>query len=397
MATYYCVGTTFMPEDELGGTTQQESKKGRILLFSVAADTRGQKRLELRAVARVRGTVYTVEPFRGGLLAGINSRLALFQWVPRLGAAAAADVVLDGGAGAGAEPRSFDGELRLIAARHGFVTVLSSWPEGDSVLVGDIMRSMSLISLARVRGGADDGKDGGADDGTAAPQNPEHSWVSDTSDVALEEVCRDYNTMWTTATAMLDPSHYLAGENMHNLYCCRRDPNAVTDDERRRLEFVGGFHLGEFVNRFREGSLVMRAGATASGTGTTLTPRLVFGCVSGMIGVVASMSRDEFLVLSRLQAAAVKVLHGVGNMPYNEWRRFSSASRTDDARNFVDGDLVESILDMGPEDVARVLEEARRLYSVSSEPAGGDAGLPPCLSSAASLLKYVESASRATH
>jgi len=75
---------------------------------------------------------------------------------------------------------------------------------------------------------------------------------------AIEERARDYNANWMTAVEMLDDEAYIGAENSYNLFTVRKNSDAATDDERARLEVVGEYHLGEFVNRFRHGSLVMR-------------------------------------------------------------------------------------------------------------------------------------------
>jgi DNA damage-binding protein 1 len=36
----------------------------------------------------------------------------------------------------------------------------------------------------------------------------------------------------------------------------RKNPDATTDEERSRLETVGRFHTGVFINRISQGSLV---------------------------------------------------------------------------------------------------------------------------------------------
>lgn len=59
---------------------------------------------------------------------------------------------------------------------------------------------------------------------------------------------------------------------------------ATTDEERQHLQEVGLFHLGEFVNVFCHGSLVMQ------NLGETSTPTqgsVLFGTVNGMIGKAA--------------------------------------------------------------------------------------------------------------
>lgn len=71
---------------------------------------------------------------------------------------------------------------------------------------------------------------------------------------------------------------------------------ATTDEERQHLQEVGLFHLGEFVNVFCHGSLVMQ------NLGETSTPTqgsVLFGTVNGMIGKVdrcrATSTQASFL------------------------------------------------------------------------------------------------------
>lgn len=74
---------------------------------------------------------------------------------------------------------------------------------------------------------------------------------------------------------MFAPSFFPSGF----LYCSA----ATTDEERQHLNEVGLFHLGEFVNVFCHGSLVMQ------NLGETSTPTqgsVLFGTVNGMIGKV---------------------------------------------------------------------------------------------------------------
>lgn len=57
---------------------------------------------------------------------------------------------------------------------------------------------------------------------------------------------------------------------------------AATDEERIHLQEVGLFHLGEYVNVFKKGSLVMQH----PGDNTTPTQgSVLFGTVSGAIGM----------------------------------------------------------------------------------------------------------------
>jgi hypothetical protein len=62
-------------------------------------------------------------------------------------------------------------------------------------------------------------------------------------------------------------------------------------------QIAGEYHLGEFVNRFRHGSLVMKL----ADSDTARLPTLLFGTINGVIGVIASVPQAQFTFLSRLQ------------------------------------------------------------------------------------------------
>ena len=55
------------------------------------------------------------------------------------------------------------------------------------------------------------------------------------------------------------------------------------------------------------------------------------------------------------QDALRKVVKGVGGLDHTEWRAFSNERRTAEGpRGFVDGDLIETFLDLGAEDAQKV-------------------------------------------
>ena len=62
---------------------------------------------------------------------------------------------------------------------------------------------------------------------------------------------------------------------------------------------VGEYHLGEFVNRFRAGSLVMRLPDSEAAA----IPTQLFGTINGVIGLVASLPADQFAFLTKLQVS----------------------------------------------------------------------------------------------
>jgi DNA damage-binding protein 1 len=49
------------------------------------------------------------------------------------------------------------------------------------------------------------------------------------------------------------------------------------------------------------------------------------------------------------------VVKGVGGVDHAAWRSFRDERRSEPGRNFIDGDLVESFLDLAPEQAAAVV------------------------------------------
>ena len=130
-------------------------------------------------------------------------------------------------------------------------------------------------------------------------------------------------------------------------------------------------HLGEQVNVIRPGSLVMRMSDCELGD----CPTRLFGTVNGGIGVLASLPHALFLTLERLQAQLSKVLKGVGGLDHQTWRAFRSDSTlcSIPMHGFIDGDLIESFLDLprgvmdqvagemgiGTEEISKMIEDIR--------------------------------------
>ncbi|XP_060203147.1 DNA damage-binding protein 1 isoform X1 [Lycium barbarum] len=277
---YYCVGTAYvMPEEN-------EPTKGRILVFIVE-----DGKLQLIAEKETKGAVYSLNAFNGKLLAAINQKIQLYKWASRE----------DGGSR----------ELQTECGHHGHILALYVQTRGDFIVVGDLMKSISLLIFKHEEG-------------------------------AIEERARDYNANWMSAVEILDDDIYLGAENNFNLFTVRKNSEGATDEERSRLEVVGEYHLGEFVNRFRHGSLVMRLPDSDVGQ----IPTVIFGTVNGVIGVIASLPHDQYLFLEKLQTNLRKVIKGVGGLSHEQWRSFYNEKKTVDAKNFLDGDLIESFLDL---------------------------------------------------
>ncbi|KAL3612131.1 hypothetical protein D5086_003151 [Populus alba] len=110
---YYCVGTAYVLPEE------NEPTKGRILVFIVE-----DGKLQLIAEKETKGAVYSLNAFNGKLLAAINQKIQLYKWMLR-----------DDGTR----------ELQSECGHHGHILALYVQTRGDFIVVGDLMKSISLL------------------------------------------------------------------------------------------------------------------------------------------------------------------------------------------------------------------------------------------------------------
>ncbi|XP_017785317.1 PREDICTED: DNA damage-binding protein 1 [Nicrophorus vespilloides] len=274
--TYYVVGTAMLNPEE------SEPKQGRLLMFQLA-----DNKLTLVSDKEIKGSCYSLAEFNGKLLASINSTVRLFEWTA-------------------------EKELRLECSHFNNIISLYLKTKGDFILVGDLMRSMTLLQYKTMEG-------------------------------SFEEIARDYNPNWMTSIEILDDEVFLGAENNFNLFVCQKDSAAPTDDERSQMQVVGQIHVGDMINVFRHGSLVMQ------NLGETSTPTsgcVLFGTVGGAIGLVSQISADFYDFLYELQNKLSVVIKSVGKIEHSHWRSFHTDIKTEPCEGFIDGDLIESFLDL---------------------------------------------------
>ncbi|XP_054626548.1 DNA damage-binding protein 1 isoform X1 [Dunckerocampus dactyliophorus] len=262
---------------------EAEPKQGRIIVFHYT-----DGKLQTVAEKEVKGAVYSMVEFNGKLLASINSTVRLYEWTA-------------------------EKELRTECNHYNNIMALYLKTKGDFILVGDLMRSVLLLAYKPMEGN-------------------------------FEEIARDFNPNWMSAVEILDDDNFLGAENAFNLFVCQKDSAATTDEERQHLQEVGLFHLGEFVNVFCHGSLVLQNLGESS---TPTQGSVLFGTVNGMIGLVTSLSEGWYSLLLDLQNRLNKVIKSVGKIEHSFWRSFHTERKTDQATGFIDGDLIESFLDLG--------------------------------------------------
>lgn len=121
---------------------------------------------------------------------------------------------------------------------------------------------------------------------------------------------------------------------------------ATTDEERQQMPEVAQFHLGDMINVFRHGSLAMQ------NVGERTTPTqgcVLYGTVSGAIGLVTQIPPDFYEFLRNLEERLTHTIKSVGKIEHTSWRSFRTEQKVEPCEGFIDGDLVESFLDLNRE------------------------------------------------
>jgi len=279
------------------------------------------------------GAVFALASLRGGILAAVKS---VVQYIS----------LTDGGSGSGGC------RLKIQGTCDGQIMALYlEVQNNDLIVVGDLMKSMTLFQFV--------------------PTNK-----------SFVEVARDYGCAWLTSLGVLDAPlsgsgqeavGYVGGENSCNLFTLVRASGSGAADDDRRLVISSQYHIGMFVNKFVRGSLVMQQPSSDLG----VLPTLLFGTVSGALGVIASIPESLYTTLTRLQTILTEAIPGVGGLEHSEWRAFSNDLRTVPASGVIDGDLIERFLE---------------LDSASRKRVGDRVGIPP-----AELESMIEDLARRLH
>ncbi|QQP55140.1 Uncharacterized protein FKW44_008242, partial [Caligus rogercresseyi] len=153
---YYIVGTALVNPEEF------EPKSGRILIFQWR-----ENKLHQIAEKEIKGCCFSLQVFNKKLLTSINSTVRLWEWTP-------------------------DKELRLECSFFNNMIALLTRTRGDFILVGDLIRSMTLLQYKTMEG-------------------------------SFEEISRDHLPNWMTAIEVLDDDTFLGAENASNIFVCVRD------------------------------------------------------------------------------------------------------------------------------------------------------------------------------
>ncbi|SCZ89850.1 BZ3500_MvSof-1268-A1-R1_Chr1-3g01617 [Microbotryum saponariae] len=241
----------------------------------------------------------------------------------------------------------------------------------DQILVGDALRSLTLLQLERK-----------SQNGSAGSSR-------------LVEVARDYSPHYVTAFAPVSPTskEFVGAESDLNLFTVAKDQTHNSRTGQAEVELVdqGRFHLGELVTSFNSGALVHQFDEALAGVAT---PRLVFTTSAGSVGAILDIGTETSKVLSELERNMRRVMDSVGELRQEEsvhssmlestraasadvslleprsWRAFRSERQVATSAGFIDGDFIERFLTVSTSQVERIMaggSEHERITMTSDE------------------------------
>ncbi|CAF3432385.1 unnamed protein product [Rotaria sp. Silwood1] len=182
----------------------------------------------------------------------------------------------------------------------------------DFILTGDLMRSLTIF-----RYNIDENK--------------------------FENIAHDPHPQWTIACEFIDDDAFVCAEDGGNLISCHKNSGSTKEQERNILNELGSYHVGEEINLFRRGCLVTQQ--TAEST-IILETCILMGAVSGYIGLLLQLPPTLYKLLMSLQLKLAEYVPSVGKIDHSTWRSFDSDGRSNVSNGFIDGDLIETYLDL---------------------------------------------------
>ncbi|EMD95501.1 hypothetical protein COCC4DRAFT_46147 [Bipolaris maydis ATCC 48331] len=285
LAERFVVGTAYVDDQN---TT---SERGRIIVLEVTPE----RILKLVTEIAVKGGCRCLAICQGKIVAALIKTIVVYDFEYRA-------------------PSTPD--LVKLASFRCSTAPIDVTVNGSLIAIADLMKSLVIVEYTKGETGLPD---------------------------KLVEVARHYQITWATAVAEVDTNTYLESDAEGNLVVLYRDPNGVTDDDKRRLNISSEMLLGEMVNRIRRVDVLTAADAV-------IVPKAFVGTVEGSIYLFGLISPDYQNLLMTLQSNLGSLVAAPGDMQFAKFRAFKNSVREEEEpMRFVDGELVERFLDVSEE------------------------------------------------
>ncbi|EEB08308.1 damaged DNA binding protein Ddb1 [Schizosaccharomyces japonicus yFS275] len=251
-----------------------------------------QEKLVTEAVYKTQGAIFSVEYQEGKLLVGMNAVLCTFRYENKT--------------------------LRVVGSTRTPTYCLNiAASSKDIVVVGDMMKSLTLYNTEK-----------------------------DTA----EEVARDFGALWVTSVQPLSETLFFCttadGEAVTMLW----DTKAPQSVERKKLRWKSCYRLGDMVNRTRRGCFVL------SSPSRLVKPELMCVTVEGGILLIGDASQHADLLL-QIQHNFLEAVPPLGGLDFYKWHERLFPARASAAnKDFIDGDLLESIEDLPESTLQKIVQ-----------------------------------------
>lgn len=195
----FLVGTTFVAEEN--NASRHEDTRGRLLVLGIDSD----RNPYLLASHKFKGSCRRLAVMNDDIIVvSLTKSLVLGRYI---------------------EESSTSGSFNRLTSYRPATCPVDIVVEGNTIAVGDLMKSLSLIEYFPPKEG---------------------------KEAALMEVARHYQSAWTTAICHVEDQSWLVADAQGNLFVLRRNPDGPTLEDRRRMEMTSELNLGEMVNCVRK-------------------------------------------------------------------------------------------------------------------------------------------------
>uniref|UniRef100_A0A2S2P1T8 DNA damage-binding protein 1 n=1 Tax=Schizaphis graminum TaxID=13262 RepID=A0A2S2P1T8_SCHGA len=179
---------------------------------------------------------------------------------------------------------------------------------GNYILCGDLMKSLALFTKS--------------------------------GEINLERIVTDDCLKWPSAIEIIDDELFIGAENDKNLYIFYKSSNLGSGNlQSKNFHPIGRFHLGDLVNIFRHGSLVMKKFEDTYETKFSTKGSIIYGTVSGALGFITNMDPKLCDFISDFQKSLTTVVNKVETLPDHHQTEFTKSNK-----GFLDGNLLKKFL-----------------------------------------------------
>ncbi|ORX56642.1 hypothetical protein BCR36DRAFT_345983 [Piromyces finnis] len=286
---YYIVGTSEVNEEE------EESKSGRILLFSVTVN----RQLRLEHSIKISGSPWKMCNFNGHLLTSIRNMIYIYKW----------DINDEGDI-------NFTYLCRPITGK---ILPINISTMGNQIAIGDFMKSLTLYEY-------------------------------DEKNNEIKEIASDISTRFTSSVCFIDEETYIGSDSNLNVFILKKNESPQGVLEKKQLNLIGEYHLGSSINQIKKAKLV----TDRTESNAITKDELIYITADGAIGIIAQLKEDIFTILKSFEQNILKIINNVGEFPYYNWRSTHLASDEANSLNFIDGDIIESFLELDRESMQKI-------------------------------------------